>query len=771
MTANYINWIMRHRWLTLLLSVVVVFSLASGMRFLKFDNDYRVFFDGDNPQLIAFEELQTTYTKNDNVLMVLAPKDGKVFTAKTLEAVVDITKRAWQTPYSLRVDSLSNYQHTYANGDDLTVTDLVENPKKLSVAQLKSIEKIALNEPLLVKRLISPQGHVTAVNVTVELPGKDITQEVPEIVTSIRALKAYINATYPELDVYLTGVVMLNNAFPEASKYDMQHLIPMAFIAILLMVLLLLRGLAGTLVTFVVILLSIVTALGSAGWMGFPLTSPMMSAPVIVLTIAVADCVHVLSSWMQQMRLGNDKITAMRESLRINFTPIFLTSLTTAIGFMTLNFSDAPPFRDLGNTSAVGVIAAWLLAISFLPALVTLLPSRVKATQDKTSKIMLKLANFVITKKTPLLWGVGLLILLLALLIPRNQINDIYIEYFDERIEFRTDTDFVVKNLTGVYFIDFSLNSKESNGISRPEFQQQVEQFSQWLRSQPEVLHVNSITDIMKRLNRNLHADEASWHKLPEQKNLAAQYLLLYEMSLPYGLDLNNQLDINKQATRLSVSLKTLSSVQVLDFEQRIQDWMQQNTPEMKTFGSSPTIMFSHIGMQNNRSMLIGTAVALVLISLILMLALRSVRYGLISLIPNLAPTAMAFGFWSLINGQIGLSISIVAAMTLGIVVDDTVHFLSKYLRARREQGLSAEDAIRYAFSTVGVALWVTSAALIAGFLVLSTSAFELNAGMGLLTAIVIAFALIADFLFLPPLLLKLDHWLTGNEKPHRYRG
>ncbi len=768
MSANYIDWIMRHRWLTLLLSVVVVFGLASGMRFLKFDNDYRVFFDGDNPQLVAFEELQTTYTKNDNVLMVLAPKDGKVFTAETLHAVVDITKHAWQTPYSLRVDSLSNYQHTYAKGDDLTVTDLVEEPKKLSATQLKNIEKIALNEPLLVKRLISPQGHVTAINVTVELPGKDITKEVPEIVTSIRALKAYINATYPELDVYLTGVVMLNNAFPEASQYDMQHLIPMAFIAILLMVLLLLRGFAGTLVTFVVILLSIVTALGSAGLMGFPLTSPMMSAPVIVLTIAVADCVHILSNWMQRMRLGDDKITAMRESLRINFTPIFLTSLTTAIGFMTLNFSDAPPFRDLGNTSAIGVMAAWLLAISFLPALVTLLPSRVKATQDHTSTLMLKLANFVIGKKTPLLWGIGLLILLLALLIPRNQINDVYIKYFDERIEFRTDTDFVVKNLTGVYFVDFSLNSKESNGISHPEFQQKVEMFSQWLRSQPEVLHVNSITDIMKRLNRNLHADEESWHKLPERKDLAAQYLLLYEMSLPYGLDLNNQLDINKQATRLSVSLKTLSSVQILDFEQRIQDWMQQNTPAIKTFGSSPTIMFSHIGMQNNRSMLLGTAVALVLISLILMLALRSIRYGLISLIPNLAPTAMAFGFWSLINGQIGLSISVVAAMTLGIVVDDTVHFLSKYLRARREQGLSAEDAIRYAFSTVGVALWVTSAALITGFLVLSTSSFELNSGMGLLTAIVIAFALIADFLFLPPLLLTLDNWLTGNEKPHR---
>jgi predicted RND superfamily exporter protein len=761
---KYVNWVMRWRWLIILVSLAIVVVLASGARFLKFDNDYRAFFDGDNPQLVAFENLQSTYTKNDNVLMLLAPRDGKVFTQSTLKAVVDITERAWQTPFSLRVDSISNYQHTYAEGDDLTVIDLIEDPESLTPAQLENIKSIAVNEPLLKHRLVSPQAHVTAINITVELPGKDLTAEVPKVVKSVRALEDYIHKTYPDIDVYLSGVVMLNNAFPEASQHDMQNLIPLAFAAILIMVLLLLRGVSGTLATFIVILLSIVTAMGTAGWMGIRLTPPMMSVPVIVLTLAVADCVHILSNWMQEMRTGKDKKSAMIESLRINFTPVFLTSVTTAIGFMSLNFSDAPPFRDLGNTAAIGVLAAWVLSVAFLPALVTLLPSRVRAKQDKTSKSMLKFADFVIARRNALLWGMLLLIILLSILIPRNQLNDIYIEYFDERIQFRTDTDFIVNNLTGVYFVDFSLDSKQSEAVSRPEFQNQVEKFATWLREQPEVIHVNTITDIMKRLNRNMHSDTNDWYKLPEKRDLAAQYLLLYEMSLPYGLDLNNQIDIRKQSTRLSATLKTISTQQVLALEQRIQDWMRQNTPEIQTWGSSPTVMFSHIGIKNIRSMLIGTVIALLLISLILIIALRSVRYGLISLVPNLVPAAMAFGLWSIINGQIGLSLSVVTAMTLGIVVDDTVHFLSKYLRARREQGLDAEAAVRYAFSTVGVALWVTSAALIAGFLVLSTSSFELNSGMGLLTAIVIAFALLADFLFLPPLLIKMDQWLGHTE-------
>lgn len=159
--------------------------------------------------------------------------------------------------------------------------------------------------------------------------------------------------------------------------------------------------------------------------------------------------------------------------------------------------------------------------------------------------------------------------------------------------------------------------------------------------------------------------------------------------------------------------------------------------------------MFAHIGKRNIIGMLLGTTVALIMISMILILAFRSVKIGLLSLIPNLAPAAMGFGLWGIFVGQIGLALSVVTTMTFGIVVDDTVHFMSKYLRARREKHLNAQDAVRYAFNTVGRALIITSVVLVAGFLVLATSSFELNAGMGLLTAIVITLALLADFLFL----------------------
>ncbi|MFT5397146.1 MAG: putative RND superfamily exporter protein, partial [Gammaproteobacteria bacterium] len=412
----------------------------------------------------------------------------------------------------------------------------------------------------------------------------------------------------------------------------------------------------------------------------------------------------------------------------------------------------------LGNFVALGVLVSFVLSVSLLPALISLLPVKIKEEEEDDNKLMAKFSEFVIAKKNPIFWGMMGLIILLVAALPRNELNDVFVHYFDESVSFRTDSDFTTENLTGLYNIEYSLTASETGGISEPEFLNEIEDFANWYREQPETLHVNIYTDIMKRLNKNMHADDESFYKIPDERNLAAQYLLLYEMSLPYGLDLNNQINVDKSATRMTATLKTISSNNLIGIEERAQNWLSENTKHIaQADGSGTSIMFANIGKRNIVSMLIGTTVALILISMVLIFALRSFKIGLISLVPNLVPAAMGFGLWGLTVGEIGLSLSVVTSMSLGIVVDDTVHFLSKYLRARREKGLNSEDAVRYAFRTVGRALLVTSIILIAGFLILSTSSFELNSGMGLLTAVVIAFAIFADFLFLPAILMKIE--------------
>jgi predicted RND superfamily exporter protein len=502
--------------------------------------------------------------------------------------------------------------------------------------------------------------------------------------------------------------------------------------------------------------------MGTAGWMGFKLTPPSASAPTLILTLAVADCVHYLVTFYQNLRKGMDRQAAVIESIRINFSPIFLTSVTTAIGFLSLNASDAPPFRDLGNITAMGVMFAFFLAVTFLPAFTAVMPARAKLRDEKKATTMDGFANFVINFRRPLFWGMGVIMIGLALVAPKNELNDVFVHYFDESVPFRAEVDEITEKLSGLYIVDFSVDSKEEGGVSSPAFLADVEKFENYLLGLPEVQHVSAITETMRRLNRSMHGDDQAYYKLPESRELSAQYLLLYEMSLPYGLDLNNQINFDKSTTRISATLETISTQEMLRIEQESVEWMNVNTPSISTIPSGPTIMFSHIGMRNIISMLSGTGIALVLISLILVFALRSVKFGAVSLIPNIAPALMAFGVWGMLVGEVGLAVSVVVAMTLGIVVDDTIHFLSKYLRARRERGMNAEDAIRFAFNTVGVALTVTTIVLVAGFMVIAQSNFQVNSQMGLLTAITIAIALIVDFLFLPALLLLVD----GDKKP-----
>jgi hypothetical protein len=739
--------------LVIFTAIAISLLMGSGVRHLAFSNDYRMFFSEENPQLKAFEQLQNTYTKNDNVLFVIAPKDGKVFTRENLSAVAKLTKESWQIPYSLRVDSITNFQHTHAEGDDLIVEDLVSDPQSLSDEELAEKQRIATSDPLLVNRLISPSAHATGVNVTVQLPGKQLT-EVPEVAKRAKEMADEIEAAYPGIDVYLTGMVMMNNAFPSASKDDMTSLYPMMFIAVILVMVVMLRSIPGTLSTVIIIILMIIATMGLTGWFGIKLSPPTTTVPIVIMTLAIADCVHILVNFLHGMRNGESKYQAMMESLRINLQPVFLTTLTTAIGFLSLNFSEAPPFRDLGNMAAMGVVLAFALSVTFLPAMMMLLPVKAVSGDTMGSIAMQRFAEFVVRYKKHLLWVMGILVLLLVSQIPNNRLDDQFVKYFDETITFRQATDFATDNLTGIYLIEYSLESGETGGISDPQFQQKVEDFAKWYRQQPNVLHVNTLTDIMKRLNRNMHEEDNDWYRLPDQRDLSAQYLLLYEFSLPFGLDLNNQINVKKSATRFSVTMKSISTTQLLEIEERAQAWLQEHAPGMRINGASPTIMFAHIGSRNIIAMLKGTTLALVMISVILIFALRSMRVGGISLIPNLIPIGMAFGLWGMFVGEVGLALSVVAAMTLGIVVDDTVHFLSKYLRARREKAMGREDAVRYAFSTVGTALWVTSLVLIVGFGILAFSHFQLNAGMGMLTSITLGLALLADFLFLPPLLI-----------------
>ncbi|HDY7727247.1 TPA: MMPL family transporter [Vibrio vulnificus] len=747
----------RFSFWTLIISLIAIVATAMGAKNLYFRGDYNIFFDGSNAQLQAFDEIQTTFAKTDNIALVLAPKSGDVFDQRTLTQIQEMTEQAWQVPYSSRVDSLANYQHTEAVDDDLLVEDLLYQSYPLTAERIAKVRTIAMSEPLLVNALVSEKGDVAVINITMQMPGVDETAEVNEVVAYVEQMLSHYRAQYPDVIIYKAGIIAMNHSFAMAAQNDSATLVPTMLLVILVFLTLMLRSFLSVLATLVVIIGAIVATLGIVGWAGMFLHVASVNVPTLIMTLAVADCVHVIASMRHFMRQGMPKAQAIHRSVTLNFVPIIITSVTTAIGFLMMNMSDSPVLRDFGNLSALGVMIACVLSVSLLPALLNLLPVRFSAKQAaKSSDIMDKLADLVVHRRNVLLPLSIVVIAGSAALIPYNKVNDESVKYFDTSSEFRQAADFMEQRISGMTTMSIAIKTHQSQGIASPEFLAVLGEFTHWLREQPETDHVASLSDIYKRLNKNMHGDDNAYYALPAERELAAQYLLLYEMSLPFGLDLNNQVNVDKSSVKLQLTVKNLGSVELVALEERIYQWFASHAPQYQVVASSPSLMFAHIGETNMASMLSTLPITLILISALMIFALRSWRLGMISLVPNIAPAVIGFGLWALISGEINLGLSVVVTLTLGIVVDDAVHFLAKYQHARKA-GQNAEQAVRYAFHTVGRALWITTVVLVAGFSVLAMSQFRLNSDMGQLSAIVIFVALVIDFVLLPSLLMRFD--------------
>ncbi|MEX1065029.1 MAG: MMPL family transporter [Aquisalimonadaceae bacterium] len=760
MTEAYAKWLIRNRWTVLFGSILLSLAMGLGLRYFSFDADYRVFFKADYPQVLALDSLHRTYSKSDSVLFVVSPRGGArdgVFDRDVLAAVKELTDRAWSLPFAVRVESLTNFQYSRAAGDDLIITDLVPDPAALDDAALRHIREVALSEPGLINRLVSTDGHAVGVNVIMALPDGDnaVVVDAAHAATTLR--NEILDYHGDLVEIRQTGMVSMTAAFTDVIVDDMTNLMPLMFAAIIIAIVLMFRSFWATVGLLLVMQMSIIVALGVVSLFGVALTPPSASTPNMIMTLAIADGVHFLTLFYRARRRGRSREDALVESMRLNFWPMFLTTVATALGFMTMNFSDSPPFHDLGNMTAIGAVAAFLLSITLLPALMAIVPSRGGAEYAVVDRYTRFLAEFTIRRRRIIVAVFPAVAVVLGFFALGNQLDDRFVEYFSPDNAFRSDTEYTMENLTGIYSLEFSLRAGADDGIAEPHYLQWIGAFADWLRSQPEVLHVSVFSDVMKRINRNMNADDPAYYVVPTERSTALQYLLLYEMSLPYGFDLNTQIDVGKSATRLTASLKNLSTVEMRNLERAANAWLDANAPaDSYSEATSPTVMFSHISETNIRAMLGATLLALALISLALIAAFRSVAIGLVSLIPNLLPAVIAFGLWGLFVGEVGLAVSIVSAMTLGIIVDDTIHFTSKYLHGVRYLDLSPEAAVRYAYANVAGALTFTTIILGGGFFVLSLSSFAMNADMGLLTAITLVVALILDLLFLPALLVCL---------------
>lgn len=763
----YRQWLLQHPVIVTAVVLMVSAVMLAGLPKIQTSDSYRIYFAEDNADLIAVDEFESTFEQFEEIVFVIQAASGDLYTAENLTGLRDLTESSWQLPYTFRVNSISNFRHSEARGDDIFIDPLVpeELDEVITADMAKRARRIALSNEDTVGILAGPEGDATMIMVGVRLPHKDAAAEITLAATEARALMARIEAAYPGLTVHASGRVMLNQHIGEAGVLMQKQFMPLVGVFLIVCLLFFLRSITGTIITMVVVGLSVMGAMGVVGHSGLVLNSVSGAARLIIMTLAVADSVHVLVTFYYLLsKNGGGKtdkvarIQAMQESLRVNFFPVTLTSVTTAIGFLAMNFSDSPPFVDLGNITAFGVLLAWLLSLTLLPALAVLLPASPGQFLLRSQQRMAAFGGWVVANGRVLLLASAAVMLLCMAGLPRNYFGENYAEHFPAGNDFRDAVDLLNDRISTERSINYVLDAGSSNGVYSPAFLTQLDKLVAWTESQPQVHKVTGLHTLLKRLNRTMHGDDPAWFKMPKNRELAAQYLLLYELSLPQGLSLNNLVDVDRRITNITVRLSEATAEDVLNFEQSMADWTSLNMPRgMVSEGLGVAIMFANISERNFRSMILGTFLAVVIISLLMMAALKSWQLGLLSMVPNLIPVLAGFGLWGWFDGRLGMSLAIVGSMTLGIVVDDTVHLLSKYQRARRELGQPAADAIRYAFASTGLALWVTTVALVGAFIIIGTTPFAPVATMMQLACVIIVIALLFDFLFLPPLLLWLS--------------
>lgn len=749
------NPVLRFPRLTIALCLAIFAVSVAGVFQYTLSYDTRVFFNPEGADLAKLRAFDAKYGQNNDVLMVLWAGGRKVTEPEVLAALGDLVTQAWQLPHSTRVDALTNFPHVSADTDSFSVADLVPDPANVTVEEARAIERIALDDSLIRNRLLSADARTAGVLVNFNLPA-EASIEVQEIVAASRALVAEFEANHPGIEVKLTGNVMLMATFSEAALNDIKVLIPVSLIITSLVMFVFVRAVLPSVAILSLLGLSSAAAMGLAGWYGYEINTATVACPIIIMTVNMAAAVRIVTTAMGALGRGLTRYDAIAEAVSMNLWPVTLTNATTMIGFLAMNLADAPPLRQQGNVVVVGICLAYVFTFTWLPALLSLMPLR--PAVQRSERVMVLLGHFVNRYYRQLFFLCSVIVVSCAIWLGNIRLDDDFARYFDWRFDYRQDSDFAEEHLTGLNIIEFDIGSGEDGGVFKPEYQERLAAFEAWLREQEGVVSVIAIPEITRRVHDAMNAGRVDEEPMPDDRETIAQYFLLYEMSLPYGVSLNDRINVSRSSSRVTAILRKMSSSQIRDLDERATAWLAGNVPpEMQTQATGINVLFANLSGVNIRSMMLATLVSVLVIAVVVGIALRSAVYGALSILLNMLPSLVGFGLWGLLYQDIGLAASVVTAMTIGLVVDDTIYFLLMYQQVRA-RGLDPEGAINHVFAVVGVAMLVITVSLTVGFGTLAFSGFEVNRSLGAMTALVILSNLFIDWLMLPPVMRIMEN-------------
>lgn len=753
-----IDQLLAHRNLLAVLTIVLGGLLCWGIWYTSIDSSFNSILAEDDPYREQVKKVNEDFPPSTSVLFTFMPPGGDVFNLDSLRAMEDLTNRYAEVESAASVGSLLNRRLNAVDADLHDRDYLVPELAQLSEQDLRDIRDIALNDEQLTESMLSPEGDM-ALAVIKYKANPDDQETRRAIARSVVELRDSLREDYPDQTIYILGRALFELDSYTAQINDTLYLFPVVIFVIVGLLWFCLGSLVFSLCVFAVSFLAVGLTVGTYGWARIPFNQISNMGPLVVFMIAMADSIHVVSVYLQGLHKSLSKEEALRQSLRVNVQPVTLATVTTAMGFLSLNYCSSPGIYGFGNVVAIGVFWAYVVTLTLLPALIMLVPVKKVPQPLGVRGFISAVGRLVATRGTGLFWGGIVLIVATLALLPLNKVDFNRFSFIDRDSDFHYAFKALSEKIGNDQSLVYSINSGEYYGITNVEFLQKVDEFSRWLETQPGTSFVSSYTDFLKNRNMAEHDNDKAWDKLPEDTLQIVDYLVTYQLVQEIEPHLEPLFNPDYSAIRLVAGTSGLSNVALLGLNEKIEHWLEENLPpEYTVMHGDNSILFARLDRSISLQLMEGFTLSFLLITATMLVGLKSVRYGLLSALPNLFPATIVFGFWGLFVGELSPYILMLFSISIGLVVDDSVHVLNKYIHARRE-GESPEASVQYSLDKAGSAITITTLSLATGTLILVFSNTFYYQNVALLLTPIVVVALFLDLLFLPPLLVKFDNW------------
>ena len=754
---SLINLIMDRRHLLALATLIFGSIVVWGMSKTSMDATFNSILSEGDPYKEEVEQARIDFPPSGRVLFSFQ-SGTDVFNFDALRAMDALTARYAEVESAISVGSLLNRRLNTVDADRFDRDYLIPELSNLTPEDLNTIRAIALSDEDLTKSLLSPEGDM-ALAVIKYKPSVDDQTTRLRIAESVITLRDSLRKDYPDVTIYVLGNALFELDSYKAQIKDSQYLFPLVIAVSILLLWFCLKSLSFSLCLFAIAFATVGLSVGTFGWAQIPFNQISSLGPFVVFVIAIADGIHIVSVYVQGLHKSLTKLEAMRQSLAVNLQPVTLATITTAMGFLSLNYCSSPGIYGFGNIVAIGVCWAYLVTLTVLPAMILLLPSNKVPKPLAVRAFIAQVGLLVARHGNALFAGSALLIVTTLALLPLNKLDFNRYSFVDKDSDFHQVMTALAEKIGNDQSLVYSVHSGEYYGITELEFLQQVDDFSRWLESQPEASFVTSYTDLLRSQNKAEHDDDEQWDKLPLDQLQVIDYLVSYQLIQEIEPNLEPIFNSDYSAIRLVIGTSNLSNLELVNFNDRIDQWVANNVaPKYQVMHGDNSILFARLDRSISVELMKGFTLSFILITITLLIGLKSVRYGLLSIMPNLFPATIVFGFWGLFVGELSPYILMLFSISIGLVVDDSVHILSKYISARRE-GETPQSAVQYSLDKAGSAITITTLSLAVGtFILVFSNTFHFQNVALLLTPIIVV-ALLLDLLFLPALLVKFDLW------------